>query len=85
MVYLYLTYCIIIWSSTYPTRFKSIFMIQKKIVRIMTFSKYSEESRPLFLSLKIHNIYELNIYQMELFCTRILMIIYRVILPITSK
>ena len=42
-------------------------MIQKKIVRIMTFSKYSEESRPLFLSLKIHNIYELIIYQMALF------------------
>ena len=59
MVYPYLTYCNIIWSSTYPTRLKSIliFMIQKKIVRIMTFSKYSEESRPLFLSLKIHNIY----------------------------
>ena len=67
MVYPYLTYCNIIWSSTYPTRLKSIFMIQKKIVRIMTFSKYSEESRPLFLSLKIQNIYELNIYQMALF------------------
>ena len=67
MVYPYLKYCNIIWSSTYPTRLKLIFMIQKKIVRIMIFSKYSEESRPLFLSSKIHNIHELNIYQMALF------------------
>ena len=42
-------------------------MLQKKIVRIMTFAKYKEKSRPLFLSLKILNIYELNIYLMALF------------------
>ena len=45
MVYPYLTYCNIIWTSTYPTRLKSIFMIQKKIVRIMTFAKYKDKSR----------------------------------------
>ena len=42
-------------------------MIQKKIVKIMTFKNYSEKSRPLFVALKILNIYELNIYQMSLF------------------
>ena len=67
MVYPYLMYCNIVWSSTYPTRLKLIFVIQKKILRIMTFSKYSEESRSLFPSLKIHKIYELNILQMALF------------------
>ena len=67
MVYRYLTYCNIIWKSTYPSRLKSIFMIQKKIVRIMTFAKYKDKSRPLFLSLKIFNIYELNLYLMALF------------------
>ena len=30
MVYPYLTYCSVIWSSTYPTRLKSLFTIQKK-------------------------------------------------------
>ena len=44
MVYPSSRYCNIIWSSTYPTRLKSIFMIQKKTVRIMTFSKSSTES-----------------------------------------
>ena len=60
MVYPYLTYCHIVWTSTYPSRLKSLFMLQKKIVRIMTFENYNEKSRPLFLSLKILNIYELN-------------------------
>ena len=58
MVYPYLTYCNIVWTSTYPSRLKSLFMLQKKIVRIMKFVKYKEKSRPLFLSLKILNIYE---------------------------
>ena len=57
MVYPYLTYCSIIWTSTYPTRLKSIFAMQKKIVRLMTFAKYQDESRPLFLSLNILIIY----------------------------
>ena len=67
MVCPYLTYCNIIWTSTYQSRLKSLFMLQKKIVRIMTFAKYKEKSRPLFLSLKILSIYELNIYLMALF------------------
>ena len=33
----------------------------------MTFAKYKKKSRPLFLSLKILNIYELNIHLMALF------------------
>lgn len=53
MVYPYLTYCNIIWTSTYPTRLKPSFDTKKKIVRIMRFAKYKEESRSLFLSLKI--------------------------------
>ena len=31
MVYPYFTYCSIIWSSTYPTRLKLLFTIQKKL------------------------------------------------------
>ena len=34
---------------------------EKKVVRTMTFAKYQDESRPLFLSLKLLNVYELNI------------------------
>ena len=67
MVYPYLTYCNINWTSTYPTRLKPLLMIQKKIVRIMLFAHYKDESRPLFLTLNILNIYELNIYLIAIF------------------
>ena len=66
MVYPYLTYCSIIWTSTYPTRLKPILTIQKKLVRIMTFSKYQDKSKPLFQSLKILDIHELNMYLISL-------------------
>ena len=67
MIYPYLIYCNAVWTNTYPTRLRPIYMIQKKIVRIMTFSKYREETRPIFTSLKLLNIYELNLYFTALF------------------
>ena len=68
MIYPYLIYCIAVWTNTYPTRlYRPIYMIQKKIVRIMTFSKYREETRPILTSLKLLNIYELNLYFAALF------------------
>ena len=62
MVYPYLTYYCIIWRTTYPTMLKLVFTVQKKVVRIMTFAKYQDESRPFLLSLNHLNIYELNVY-----------------------
>ena len=66
MAYPYLTYCSVIWTSTYPTRLKSIFTIQKKLVQIMTFLNYQEKSTTLFQSLKILEICELNMYLIAL-------------------
>ena len=40
---------------------------RKKIIRIMTFAKFRDESKPLFLALDILNIYELNLYLIALF------------------
>ena len=67
MVYLHLTYCSVIWTSNYPTRLESIPTIQKKLVRMMTFSSYQEKSKPLFQSLKILDRYDLNKYLIALF------------------
>ena len=41
--------------------------IQRKIVRIATFSKYTQDARPIFLSLNFLTIYELNSYLLALF------------------
>ena len=54
MVYPYLSYCNITWTSTYPTRLQSIFVTQKKLVRIMTFSNYRESCKHLFTSSEIN-------------------------------
>ena len=53
LVYPYLTYCNIIWTSTYPTVLEVIYRIQRKIVRIATFSKFTQDTRPIFLSLNL--------------------------------
>ena len=39
MFYPYLTYCNIVWASTYPTRLEGISKIQRKIVKIATISE----------------------------------------------
>ena len=67
MTYPYLNYCNNIWGRTYPTRLLSIFKTQKKIVGIMTFSNYNDDTKPLFRSLKILNIYQLNTYLTAVF------------------
>ena len=41
--------------------------IQRKIVRIATFSKYTQDARPIFLSLNFLTIYDLNSYLLALF------------------
>ena len=48
-------------------KINGIYKIQKKIIRIMTFSKYRQESRPLFQSLGFLNIYELNFCLIAIF------------------
>ena len=62
MVDPYLTYCNIHWVTKYPTRLRSIYIAQKKMVRLMTFSSFRETSQPLFKLLKIMNVYETNLY-----------------------
>ena len=61
LIYPHLSYCNITWSSTCPVRLESIFMIQKKIVRIMTFSSYKKRNKNnLYFFKNNEYIYELN-------------------------
>ena len=43
-----------------PNQAKIVIRHTEKLVRIMTFAKFRDESKPLFLALDILNIYELN-------------------------
>ena len=67
IIYPYLIYCNITWTSTYPTRLQPIYLIQKKKGRIMTFAPFGEGSKQIFQSLKLLNTYELNTFLTALF------------------
>ena len=53
IIYPSLTYGILAWGNIYPTILQPISTIQRKALRIMTFSKYDAHSSPLFKSLQI--------------------------------
>ena len=51
LVYSYLQYCILAWSSTYPTNLRRLVLLQKRIVRII-----SKNLRALTLTLTHYNL-----------------------------
>ena len=53
LVYPFLLYCITSWGTAAKTYFNKIFIIQKKIVRIMTFSSYTSHTNIIFKNLKL--------------------------------
>ena len=53
LIYPYLTYCNLIWTSTYTTHLKQLQILQKKAVRLITRSPYNSHSKPLFLELNL--------------------------------
>jgi hypothetical protein len=57
-------YCIESWGSAYVTNLKPLLLLQKKAVRIITFSSWNEHTENLFKSLNILpliKLYQLNI------------------------
>ena len=47
----FLTYSLISWGNTYPTSLQPLTTLQKKAVRIITFSDFISHSSPLFRKL----------------------------------
>ena len=50
LIYPYLHYGNIVWANNYPTRLDKSFKLQKKVLRIITFSPYTAPSLPPFSS-----------------------------------
>ena len=44
LIHPFLTYDIIIWDNKYSTTLQPLYILQKKAVRIMTFSSFDEDS-----------------------------------------
>lgn len=55
----YLTYGIEIWGNTYKTRTNLIFLLQKKVIRLINYAPYNSPSNSLFLQSKILKFYDL--------------------------
>ena len=52
-IYPYLTYCVEVWRSASKCHLNSLFLLQKKIIRIMTFSSFLAHTDPIFEDLAI--------------------------------
>ena len=52
-IYPYFTYCIEVWGSAAKCHVNSLSLLQKKIIRIMTFSPYLAHTAPIFIDLAI--------------------------------
>lgn len=67
LIYPHITYCNIVWGTTYTSTLNCIHLIQKRFVRMVTFSNPQEHSSPLFKQLKLLNIYQINVLQICIF------------------
>ena len=59
-VYLFLTYCNVAWSSTYCSNLNCIYLLQKRIVRLITKAHYLANPATLFSHLKVLDIFSIN-------------------------
>ena len=62
-IHSYLNYANIAWASTYRTKLKAIYLLQKRAVRIVFSENNMTHSRPLLRSLNALNIYQINLFQ----------------------
>ena len=67
LVYPYLTYCNLIWASTYVTNLQRIYLLQKRAVRAISKADYKASSKPLFANLKITDVFSIYSLQVSSF------------------
>ena len=60
----FLQYGIVVWGLTYDTYIKPIFILQKEVVRAITFNNFSAPSAPIFLTLRLLKLQDL--FEMKL-------------------
>ena len=63
----YLNYCNLIWASTYDSHIEPLLLLQKKGVRIITFSPPLTHTKPLFQKSNILPIHSIFKYQVSCF------------------
>jgi hypothetical protein len=59
LIYPFLTFGTIVWGNTYESSLKSLVLLQKRVVRIITFSRYDEHTSPLFKNLGLLKLFDI--------------------------
>ena len=54
----YLTYCSYIWGNTYKTNINCVYLLQKKVLRIVCNADYRYHSNVLFNELRILKLFD---------------------------
>ena len=57
----YFDYCNIVWGIERNVHLENLFKLQKKAVRMITWSKWNSHSSPIFKKLNIFNLFDINI------------------------
>ena len=67
LVYPYLTYCNVALSSTCCSNQNCIYLLQKRIMQLLSKAHYLENTTPLFSKLKVLDIYSINSFSVATF------------------
>ena len=74
LVYAFLTYCNVAWSSTYCSNLNCMYLLQKRLVRLIIKADYLANTAPLFNLLKVLDILVLIHFLSLLLCILITII-----------
>ena len=69
--YFLLQYGILVWGLTYETHINPVFLLQKRVVRAISFEHFTAPSMPIFSDLKILKLHDL----FQLKCLALFMIV----------
>ena len=61
-----MTYCVEVWGCASQTQLNCLLLLQKKIIRIMSFSQYLANTNPLFLSIEVLPLRKTFLYKVGL-------------------
>ena len=67
LLYPFLSYDVAILENNHPNNIKPLFTLQKRSIWIFTFSKFDDQSGPLFRQTSILKLFDLVTYQVSIF------------------
>ena len=67
LMYLYLTYCNIVWASTYHSHLDRLNVLQKRIIRIVFLLPFLSSTKSTFVNNNLLSLYQIHCLQVALF------------------